>query len=187
MSSVPSAEALALAERALDEMAPKGAVGEVLDAVEETESVLLLRYRSLLEGYPDWSWTVAVAIEVEGAPTVLEVALLPESSSLVAPEWVPWADRLAEYLATKEQEAADAAQGSSDGDADADGDDFDDFDEDDLPGDGDDDLGIDEEDSADDDADSAADDSDATDDDGSDVGDSGGTDAAGEPEGGARR
>jgi hypothetical protein len=37
--------------------------------------------------------------QVEGIePTVLEVGLLPGEGSLVAPDWVPWADRLEEYL-----------------------------------------------------------------------------------------
>lgn len=162
MAPVPSAEALQLAQAALDEVAPAGAVGDVVDALDE-HGVLALRYRSQLGGYPDWLWTVTIATDDAGEQSVLEVALLPGEGSLVAPEWVPWADRLAEYLAAKE--AAEAGDADADGDesededdesddadeGDADGDDdFDDVDEDDLVSDDDADDGLDVDDHADD-------------------------------------
>ncbi|SDH29959.1 DUF3027 domain-containing protein [Agrococcus jejuensis] len=153
MTTVPSAEALRLAESALDEVAPAGAVGEVVDAIDE-QGVLALRYRSQLGGYPDWLWTVTLATDDEGAQTVLEVALLPGEGSLVAPEWVPWADRLADYLAAKESAAADDEDEDGDDASDDDEDDddsdesdddhgFDDFDEADLASDDDADDGLD--------------------------------------------
>ncbi|WP_144721350.1 DUF3027 domain-containing protein [Agrococcus jejuensis] len=160
MTTVPSAEALRLAESALDEIAPAGGVGEVVDAVDE-QGVLALRYRSQLGGYPDWLWTVTLATDDEGVQTVLEVALLPGEGSLIAPEWVPWADRLADYLAAKESAAADdedADDESDDDDSDEDdeSDDdhgFDDFDESDLASDDDADDGLEVDDAAPDDAD----------------------------------
>lgn len=143
MTTVPSAEALRLAEAALDEVAPAGAVGDVVDAVD-AQGVLALRYRSLLGGYPDWLWTVTLATDEEGAQTVLEVALLPGEGSLVAPEWVPWADRLADYLAAKDSSAADDDSGDDEADDEADAaDGFDDFDEVDLANDDDADDGLD--------------------------------------------
>ncbi|QCR19886.1 DUF3027 domain-containing protein [Agrococcus sp. SGAir0287] len=155
MTTVPSADALRLAEAALDEVAPVGAVGEVVDAVDE-HGVLALRYRSQLSGYPDWLWTVTLATDDEGAQTVLEVALLPGEGSLVAPDWVPWADRLAEYLAAKEAAGDDDAEdeadadGSDDDESDDDAEDedddeegFGDFDERDLVSDDADDDGLD--------------------------------------------
>lgn len=143
MVTVPSAEALRLAEAALDEIAPAGAVGDVVDAIDE-QGVLALRYRSQLAGYPDWRWTVTLATDAEGVQTVLEVALLPGEGSLVAPEWVPWADRLADYLAAKETADADEDaddEDESDDDVEADG--FADFDESDLVSDDDPDDGLD--------------------------------------------
>ncbi|MFC7432483.1 MULTISPECIES: DUF3027 domain-containing protein [unclassified Agrococcus] len=138
MAIVPSQEALRLAEAALDEIAPAGAVGDVVDAADE-QGVLALRYQSLLAGYPDWLWTVTLATDDAGAQTVLEVALLPGEGSLVAPDWVPWADRLADYLAAKEAAQAEDDDDADDDDADdeesddeSEGDDFDDFDEGDL-------------------------------------------------------
>jgi hypothetical protein len=62
-----------------------------------------------MSGYPGWHWTVSVA-KVEGSePTALEVELMPGNGALLAPDWVPWSDRLAEYQAAQEQlEAASA-------------------------------------------------------------------------------
>lgn len=143
--ATPTADELRLALAALDEIAPAGAVGEVQDAVAETEHVLAIRHASTLSGYPDWSWTVLLARGIEGAPTVLEVALLPTEGSLLAPAWVPWADRLAEYLAAKEATGddddddegdAEAEELESDLEADLDDDFDDDFDDVDEDGDG---------------------------------------------------
>lgn len=136
--TTPTMEELALAVAALDEIAPKGAVGEVLDAVAEGEHVVAIRHASLLSGYPDWTWTVLLSRGVEGGPTVLEATLLPGAGSLLAPAWVPWADRLADYLAAKEAASADGDADDdeleedleSDLDADLDDDFDDDFDED---------------------------------------------------------
>ena len=141
MTTVPSAEALRLAEAALDEIAPAGAVGEIVDAIDE-QGVLALRHRSTLPGYPDWLWTVTLATDDAGVHTVLEVALLPGADSLVAPEWVPWADRLADYLAAKEaagaDDDADEDDDSDDDDSDDDESDDDESDEDDSDDDDDD-------------------------------------------------
>ncbi|GAA2174069.1 hypothetical protein GCM10009846_18580 [Agrococcus versicolor] len=153
MTTVPSAEALRLAEAALDEIAPAGAVGEIVDAIDE-QGVLALRHRSTLPGYPDWLWTVTLATDDAGVHTVLEVALLPGADSLVAPEWVPWADRLADYLAAKEAAGADDEdsddeddsdddESDDDDDADESDDGFDDFDEVDLAAGEDDGLDVD--------------------------------------------
>ncbi|SDS32804.1 DUF3027 domain-containing protein [Agrococcus carbonis] len=109
--TTPTLEELELALAALDEVAPKGAVGEVRDALLEPgrgpAQVVAIRHASTLAGYPDWSWTVLLSRGLEGGPTVLEVALLPGETSLLAPAWVPWADRLADYLAAKEAAGAD--------------------------------------------------------------------------------
>ncbi|MEV7528243.1 DUF3027 domain-containing protein [Agrococcus sp. SCSIO52902] len=107
--ATPTLQELELAIAALDEVAPKGAVGEVQDAFAEGDHVLAIRHASTLGGYPDWSWTVLLSRGLEGGPTVLEVALLPGEGSLLAPAWVPWADRLADYLAAKEASGAEGA------------------------------------------------------------------------------
>ncbi|WAC66529.1 DUF3027 domain-containing protein [Agrococcus sp. SL85] len=134
----PTAQELALALAALDEIAPRGAVGDVVDAVAEGDGVVAVRHASTLSGYPDWTWTVLLSRDVEGGPTVLEAALLPGEGSLLAPAWTPWADRMAEYLAAKDAASADGDDDElddhdeleSDLDADLEDDFDDDFDED---------------------------------------------------------
>ena len=131
-----------LARTALAEITPATSVGELVHEVEESEGVVTLQYRSLLDGYPSWLWTVSVA-QVDGEePTVLEAELMPGEGALLAPDWVPWSERLAEYEAAKASEAADDEDDDSDEDEDdSDEDDpEDDTDDDDSE---DDDLGSD--------------------------------------------
>ena len=110
--ATPTPEELELAAAALHDVTPRGAVGHVLDALLEggegdQAQVLAIRHASALPGYPDWTWTVLLSRGVEGGPTVLEVALLPGDGSLLAPAWVPWSERLADYLAAKEAAGVD--------------------------------------------------------------------------------
>lgn len=158
----------AAARDALQEIAPAGAVGPLQDVIREDEGVVTLHFAALQPGYPGWRWTASLS-EVEGIdPTVLEVELLPGEGALLAPEWVPWADRLEEYraqqaaagepdetveLASGADEAEsddelDSDDGSDDDDSDDDSDDLDDEDldlDDDIDDDSDDDESDDDE------------------------------------------
>lgn len=130
----------ALARAALAEITDLAAVGAEADAVIEGDGLVSLRFASTLRGYPGWFWTVTLGV-VEGAePTVLELGLLPGDDALVAPEWIPWAVRLAEYQAAQ---AAAGAGDAPDDDEDLDDDedvhdldDVDDLDADDFDTDG---------------------------------------------------
>lgn len=53
------------------------------------------RFAAELNGYRGWQWAVVVAA-VAGADvaTVSETALLPGPDAILAPEWVPWKDRV---------------------------------------------------------------------------------------------
>lgn len=130
-----------LARAALHEVTPESTVGDPAGYTLEEGGVVSLRFYNRLAGYPNWFWTVSVAV-VEGAePTVLEVELLPGEGALLAPDWVPWAERLADYQAAQaalaeaegETEAGDGpgAEGA-DLDDDLDDDDLDDDDLDDI-------------------------------------------------------
>ncbi|MFT4280805.1 DUF3027 domain-containing protein [Microbacterium sp.] len=117
-----------LARAALTEVTPAETIGDPAGYTVEDGGVVSLRFATRLAGYPQWFWTVSVAV-VEGAdPTVLEVELLPGEGALLAPEWVPWAERLAEYQAA--QAALAEAEGGDDPLDDADQDDDEDADED---------------------------------------------------------
>ena len=114
---------------------PADTVGPAAGYTVEDDGVVSLRFHTRLSGYPGWFWTVSVAV-VEGSdPTVLEVELLPGDGALLAPDWVPWATRLAEYQAAQ---AAAAAADGDDLDDDTDDDDLDDDDADDDESDDDD-------------------------------------------------
>ena len=144
-----------LARTALLEITPDETIGAEAPPVDQVDGVVSVRFATLLPGYPGWFWTVSVA-QVEGSePTVLEVELLPGDHALIAPDWVPWADRLAEM---KAQEAGDADPE----DDDESDDDDDDSEEDDEDSDDDDDDS-DEDDDSDDDESDDEDDSDEDD------------------------
>jgi hypothetical protein len=132
-----------LALAALHEITPAETVGPAAGHVVEADDVVSLRFHTRLAGYPGWYWTVTVALVEDSEPTVLEAELLPGDGALLAPDWVPWAQRLAEYQAAQ---AAAAAAGDE-----ADDELADDLDDDDLDDDDDDD---------DDDADDESDDED---------------------------
>ncbi len=132
MTSKPEAdprllEAHDLALAALREITPADTIGEPADYRIEDDGVVSLRFENRLHGYPGWFWTVSLARVEDAEPTVLEVELLPGDGALLAPEWVPWAVRLAEYQAAQ----AAAAEAGEDDDSDEDEDADAEFDEDD--------------------------------------------------------
>jgi len=118
-----------LALAALHEITPASTVGPAAGYTAEDDGAVSLRFHTRLAGYPGWFWTVSVAVVDDSEPTVLEVELLPGDGALLAPDWVPWATRLAEYQAA--QAAAAVDDDSDDDDEDADDDDSDDEDSDD--------------------------------------------------------
>ncbi|MFJ4222609.1 DUF3027 domain-containing protein [Microbacterium sp. NPDC089695] len=154
-----------LALAALREITPASTIGPAAGYLPEDDGSVSLRFENRLAGYPGWYWTVTVARVEDAEPTVLEAELLPGEGALLAPEWVPWAERLAEYRAHQaelaEQAAAEAAAKSADdenAEDDAEDDDLDDVDEDedadledDSEDDDDDDLDDDDDDDLDDD------------------------------------
>lgn len=97
-----------LALAALREITPADTVGPAAGYTAEDDGAVSLRFHTRLSGYPGWFWTVSVAVVEDAEPTVLEVELLPGDGALLAPDWVPWATRLAEYQAAQVAAAADA-------------------------------------------------------------------------------
>jgi hypothetical protein len=87
------AAAVTQARAAID--AGDSEIGEHLDAVTEASYTVTHYFAAHVAGYRGWQWCVVLA----GCPdsddvTVNEVALLPGSTALTAPEWVPWAERV---------------------------------------------------------------------------------------------
>jgi hypothetical protein len=129
--AVTRQERIELALSALQEVTGAAGIGEVL-AVEEVEpGVVDVRFACTTSAYSGWHWTVSTADLPDQEPTVLEVELLPGDGALLAPPWVPWAERLAEW---RRQHPEERHPGEAvDEDTDDDGDE--DLDEDDLTGD----------------------------------------------------
>lgn len=92
------------------EAASRNAVGFFIDSVEEDEGVVTYLFEGKLKGYAGWRWSVSVFQgDGDAAPTISEVLLVPGPDSLVAPDWVPWSERLADYKALQAELEAQAA------------------------------------------------------------------------------
>ena len=70
-------------------------VGEHLGYETEGQRLVSHYFAAHLAGYPGWKWVVTLsrAHRARNA-TVCEVELLPGDGALLAPDWVPWAERL---------------------------------------------------------------------------------------------
>jgi hypothetical protein len=127
-STISSHEESLLVERA------KAAVLEITEAhtfrlaptITRGDGVATVAFASAQPGYPGWSWTVSLSDVPDMTPTVLELELLPGEGSLVAPDWVPWSDRMEEYLLHEKELSEAGADEASDEDDDDDDVDFDD-------------------------------------------------------------
>ena len=113
-----------LAYNAAVEASTRNNVGFFIESIEEDEGVVTYLFESKLKGYVGWRWSVSI-FQGEGgdAPTVSEVLLVPGPDSLVAPDWVPWSERLADYKALQaelEAQAALEAEEAEDSDSDED-------------------------------------------------------------------
>ena len=91
---------------ALHEMTTPESVGKLEVESIDPDGVATLQYACILDGYPGWRWNVSLATLPGEEPTVLEAELLPADGALLAPEWVPWSVRLAEFLEAQKQAAA---------------------------------------------------------------------------------
>lgn len=90
-----AAAAEALARAAAVEVGGATAVGEHVGVSADADRVVTHRFAATLPGYRDWEWAVTVVRASRSREvTVSEAVLLPATGALVAPEWVPWSDRI---------------------------------------------------------------------------------------------
>ncbi|BBZ30325.1 hypothetical protein MMAD_46200 [Mycolicibacterium madagascariense] len=70
-------------------------VGEYLGGALEDPFAVTHRFLATIPGYQGWQWAVVVAAH-PGADhaTISEVVLVPGPTALLAPQWVPWQDRV---------------------------------------------------------------------------------------------
>lgn len=90
------ADSIELARAAAEEAAGDFGVGEYLGSRAEQGTRLATHFFACPHsGYAGWHWAVTMARASRArAATVNEVVLLPGDESLLAPHWVPWAERL---------------------------------------------------------------------------------------------
>ncbi|MDD7465712.1 MAG: DUF3027 domain-containing protein [Actinomycetaceae bacterium] len=89
------AQAVDVAREALSDVTSLKNVGEHAGLVQEGDRVVTHAFACLMPGYRGWYWTVTLARAARSKKvTVNELSLRPGPDALLAPEWVPWADRL---------------------------------------------------------------------------------------------
>ena len=100
-----------LARQALVEAVGASSVGEYIEAQSEDIAELTSHiFTSKQKGYVGWRWSVTVfQADKKSDATVSEIVLLPGPDSIVAPDWVPWSERLADYKALQAELEAQAA------------------------------------------------------------------------------
>ena len=124
------AAAVDVARAAVETIAPAGQIGRHLGARTEGDRLVTHLFESKLAGYGGWQWYAVLTRNSRSkVVTVDELGLLPSEDSILAPEWVPWAERVRPEDAQDEEsaepvpapEAADEAATGSDGADEADG------------------------------------------------------------------
>lgn len=89
------AQAVDLARAAAAELAGSEGVGSYLGCASEDERVVTHAFECLSPAYLGWTWAVTVVRASRSKTvTVDEACLLPGTGALLAPPWVPYAERL---------------------------------------------------------------------------------------------
>lgn len=119
------AAAVETARQGLLEITGEEEIGAHVGVTIEADRLLTHRFEANRRGYAGWQWYATLARVPRGkVATVCEVGLLPSGKALLAPEWVPWSERVRpeDIAADKEQaEAEEAAADAGDSAADAEG------------------------------------------------------------------
>ena len=93
--TLTSPAAIELARHALEEVTDPITVGEYVAATPDAERLVTHLFDCTLSGYRGWRWAVTLSrVPRSRTATVCEMELLPGEEALLAPAWVPWADRL---------------------------------------------------------------------------------------------
>ena len=93
--TLTSPAAVEFARRALEEVTDPITVGEYRAAVPNAERLVTHLFDCTLSGYRGWHWAVTLSrVPRSRTATVCEMELLPGEDALLAPAWVPWAERL---------------------------------------------------------------------------------------------
>ena len=127
---------LEVARAAATQNAGEKAVSNFVELIDEGDGAYSFVFEAKLEGYQGWLWSVTLFDSGDESPTISEVVILPGEQALLAPAWVPWSERLADWKALQVEleaqaalEALEAGESTEDDDEDED-DDLDEIEED---------------------------------------------------------
>ena len=90
-------DAIDLAQSAvLEEAGDKARVGNYLSVeFDDEDRIANYLFEANLPGYLGWRWSVSIAkVAGDASPTICDVVLIPGPDALLAPKWIPYADRL---------------------------------------------------------------------------------------------
>ena len=89
------AAAVDVARAAVEGIAPAEQIGEHIGARSEGDRLVTHLFESRLPGYLGWQWYAVLTRNSRSkVVTVDELGLLPSEDSILAPAWIPWAERV---------------------------------------------------------------------------------------------
>jgi hypothetical protein len=123
---------LEVARAAATQNAGEKAVSNFVELIDEGDGAFSFVFEAKLEGYLGWLWSVTLFDSGDETPTISEVVLLPGEQALLAPAWVPWSERLADWKALQVELEAQAALDAQEAAENSEGEDEDEDETDDL-------------------------------------------------------
>ncbi|WP_246199830.1 DUF3027 domain-containing protein [Arthrobacter zhaoguopingii] len=89
------AAAVDFAREGVLQVAPAEQVGGHVTSYPEGERLTTHRFEAFVPGYGNWHWFITLArVARSKEPTICEVGLLPSETALLAPQWLPWSERV---------------------------------------------------------------------------------------------
>jgi hypothetical protein len=82
-------------QAAIEDSGKSEYVGELYSIDSDEERVVTYLFHAKLPGYNGWLWAVTAAkVDEVSAATICDVVLLPGAKALLAPNWVPYSQRI---------------------------------------------------------------------------------------------
>ncbi|MFE4541347.1 DUF3027 domain-containing protein [Arthrobacter sp. NPDC056727] len=108
------AAAVDTARTAVEGIAKASEIGDHLAARTEGDRVVTHLFESRLPGYLGWQWYAVLTRNSRSKViTVNELGLLPSEDSILAPEWVPWAERVRPEDAQDDEAQDEGSEGAA--------------------------------------------------------------------------
>ncbi|GAA1116000.1 DUF3027 domain-containing protein [Citricoccus alkalitolerans] len=91
------AAAVPEARAALEGLAEDGDIGEHVGTVADDDRLVTHRFAASLSGYGGWEWFATLSRAPRSkVVTVCETGLLPGATAILAPDWLPWSERVSQ-------------------------------------------------------------------------------------------